>query len=156
WGTIENSLQFPAIDKSIGIGVPGATFPNSFAAPQISDRNNFGPRIGLAYTPHFWPRLLGNGDTTVFRVGFGMFYDGLFTNILDNTGAAQPNAVGGTVVGGAARGSANASGLLAAVQPTLNPLGGITTIAGGLVNPRTEQWNFDIERKLPGNFLLTT
>jgi hypothetical protein len=156
WGTVENSLQFPAIDKNIGIGVPGATFPGSFAAPQISDRNNFGPRIGLAYTPHRWRRLFGEGDTTVLRAGFGIFYDGLFTNILDNTGAAQPNAVGGTLVGGAGRGLANASGLLAAVQPTLNPRGGITTIAGGLINPRTEQWNFNIERKLPGSFLLTT
>ena len=156
WGTVENSLQFPALSANIGAGLPGATFPGSFSAPQRSVRDDFGPRIGLAYTPHFLPRLFGSGDTTVLRAGFGIFYDGLFTNILDNTGAAQPNAVGGTVVGGANRGLANASGQLAAVQPTLNPFGGITTIAGGLINPRTEQWNFDIERKLPGNFLLTT
>jgi hypothetical protein len=154
WGTVENALQFPALDSSFGIGVPGATFPGSFSAPQISDRNNFGPRVGVAYTPHFWRRLMGE-DKTVLRAGYGIFYDGLFTNILDNTGAAQPNAVGGTVVGGSGRGLANASALIASVQPTLNPLGGITTITSNLTNPLTQQWNFDIQRELPGSFILT-
>jgi len=153
WGTIENTLQFPAV-ANLGIGVPGATFPGSFAAKEISDRNNFAPRAGLAYTPRFWKRILGE-DKTVFRLGYGIFYDGLFTNILDNTGAAQPNAVGGTIVGGAGRGSAGASALLAAVQPTLNPFGGISTVVANLVNPKTQQWNFDIQRELPGRFILT-
>lgn len=152
WGTIENSVQYPALN--VGIGVPNATFPGSFAAQEVSDRNNFGPRIGVAYTPRFWRRLTG-GDRTVFRLGYGIFYDGLFTNILDNTGAAQPNAVGGNIVGGAGRGSASASGLLASVQPTLNPFGGIQTVAANLVNPKTQQWNFDIQREIPGNFIIT-
>jgi len=153
WGVVENSLQFPAL-ANLGIGIPGATFPGSFAVPERSDWNNFAPRVGLAYTPQFWKRLLGE-NKTVFRAGYGIFYDGLFTNILDNTGAAQPNAVGGTLVGGAGRGLANANGLLNAVQPTLNPFGGITTVASGLVNPLTQQWNFDIQRQIPGNFIIT-
>lgn len=152
WGTIENSLQYPALN--VGIGVPNATFPNSFAAQQLSDRNNFAPRVGVAYTPRFWRRIMG-ADKTVFRLGYGIFYDGLFTNILDNTGAAQPNAVGGTIVGGTDRGEANASGQLASVQPTLNPFGGIQTVAAHLVNPMTQQWNFDIQREIPGNFIIS-
>lgn len=94
-------------------------------------------------------------DKTVIRLGYGIFYDGLFTNILDNTGAAQPNAVGGTLVGGIDRGLASASGLLTSVQPTLSPFGGIQTVAANLVNPKTQQWNFDIQREIPGNFIIT-
>jgi hypothetical protein len=153
WGTVENSLQFPAVDGSLGIGIPGATFPGSFGKPEVSDRNNFGPRVGFAYTPHLWKRMFN--DKTVFRAGYGVFYDGLFTNILDNTGAGQPNAVGGTIVGGSGRGAANASTLLIAVQPTLNPFGGITTVSSNLINPLTHQWNFDIQRELPLNLIVT-
>lgn len=153
WGTAENTLQYPAL-ANLGIGIPGATFPASFAVQQVSDRTNFAPRAGLAYTPRFWKRFMGE-DKTVFRMGYGIFYDGLFTNILDNTAAGQPNAVGGTIVGGSGRGLADASGQLASVQPTLNPFGGITTIAANLINPMTQQWNFDIERQIPGNFIIT-
>jgi outer membrane receptor protein involved in Fe transport len=153
-GLPENVLQFPAIDGSIGIGLPGLTFPNSFATPQKSDRNNFAPRLGFAWKPRFWSRIFGQ-DKTVIRGGYGIYYDVLFTNILDNTGAAQPNAVGGTVVGGSGRGTANATNLLASVQPRLNALAGGTTVAGNLVNPLTHQWNFDIQRELPGGWLVT-
>ena len=35
------------------------------------DRNNFGPRVGLAWSP----QLFGNRRVSVFRVGYGLFYD---------------------------------------------------------------------------------
>jgi hypothetical protein len=35
------------------------------------DRDNFGPRVGVAYSPE----LLGGGRATVFRGGYGIFYD---------------------------------------------------------------------------------
>lgn len=42
------------------LGLPGSTIVRS-------ERNNFAPRIGIAYRP--W------GNRTVFRTGFGIFYD---------------------------------------------------------------------------------
>lgn len=154
WGTVENSLQFPAINASLGFGLPGATFPSAFGFQQQGDRNNFGPRIGFAYTPHWGRRLFGQ-DKTVIRGGYGIFYDGLFTNIVDNTAAFSPNATGGNVTGGAGRGTANASGQLAAIVPVPDPLAQVFTIANNLKNPMTQQWNLDIERELPGQFILT-
>ena len=48
-----------------------------------SDRNNFGPRIGFAYSPNIW------GRKTVLRGGFGVLYDrpfgSLFSNVRQNT-----------------------------------------------------------------------
>lgn len=158
FGNPENVLQYPALDSSLGIGIPGATFPNSYAKQAKSDRNNFAPRVGIAYTPHFMPRIFGH-DKTVIRAGYGMFYDVLFTNILDNTGAAQPNAVGGTIVSvtnaGQPRGTPNATAVFPTVTPRLNALNGATTVASNLVAPLTHQWNLDIQRQLPGGWLVT-
>ncbi len=50
--------------------VPGLI---SFAEPQAA-KNNWGPRIGIAYSP-------GAGGTTSIRAGFGISYDVLYDNI---------------------------------------------------------------------------
>jgi len=158
WGSPENVLQFPALNPNATIGLAGASFPSVYSSRQPADRNNFGPRAGIAYTPHVWPRIFGQ-DKTVFRLGYGIFYDGLFTNILDNTGGTSPNAVGGTLTGTSAqnggRGLANATGLLNSVAPLLNPLATADSIAGNLMNPMTQQWNLDIQREFRGGFIFT-
>jgi len=157
-GTPENVVLFPAVQPGLGFGLVGGTFPNEFSAKQQPDRNNFAPRIGFAYTPHFGGRFLGDGKT-VIRGGYGIFYDSLFTNILDNTGGTSPNAVGGTLTGSATqnggRGLANASGLLNSVTAALNPLATVDSISNNLRNPLTSQWNLNVQRELPGNFIFT-
>jgi len=155
WGTPENTLLFPAADVSAGIGLLGQSFPNMFAKPQQADLNNFAPRLGIAYTPRMWPRLFGH-DKTVIRAGYGIFYDGIFTNILDNTAGASPNAIGFTATSNTGRGFANISAALAAAQAVLNPNATVTTVASNLRNPLTQQWNLNIQRQLPGGFILTT
>ena len=50
--------------------VPGVI---SFAEPQAA-KNNWGPRIGIAYSP-------GSSGTTSIRAGFGISYDVLYDNI---------------------------------------------------------------------------
>ncbi len=101
-----------------------------------------------------WQRLFGH-DKTVIRAGYGIFYDGIFTNILDNTAGANPNAIAFTATSNAGRGVANATAALAAAQAILNPTGTVTTIADNLRNPLTQQWNLNIQRELPGGFILT-
>lgn len=154
WGTPENTLLYPAADLSAGIGLLGQSFPNMYAKPQLGDLNNFAPRVGFAYTPQFWERIFGH-EKTVVRAGYGIFYDGIFTNILDNTAGGSPNAVAFTATSNAGRGVANASTALAGAQAVLNPLGAVTTISNNLRNPLTHQWNLNIQRELPGGFILT-
>jgi outer membrane receptor protein involved in Fe transport len=156
WGTVGNILQFPSIDTSrFGLGLPGATFPSLVSAPQKGDKNNFAPRIGFAYTPHVWNRFFGN-NKTVIRAGYGIFYDGVFTNILDNNDANSPNATGFTRnAGSSGRGIPNASGLLASAAAVPNPFATIESISSNLRNPLTHQWNVDIQRELPGGLIFT-
>lgn len=154
WGTLENSLQYPAINYSLGFGIPGSAFPSAFSFQQKPDKTNFGPRLGFAYTPHWGQRIFGQ-DKTVIRGGYGIFYDGLFTNIVDNTAATAPNATGGTVTGGTGRGAPNAMTQLAAIVPVPNAFTTVDTIANNLKNPRTQQYNLDIQRELPSRFIFT-
>ncbi len=64
---IENTFNDPTLDL-----VPGLrTFLAGRTEIFDADRNNFGPRLGLAYSPD----LFGPSRTTVFRAGFGIFFD---------------------------------------------------------------------------------
>jgi hypothetical protein len=149
-GTPGNAEPFPAIDHTLGAADP--VFPH--AVQQQANNTNFAPRVSFAYSPYFWDNLLGHGKTVV-RAGFGVFYDQLFTNIVDNTAAGSPNVITPTVVGAVGRGVANLSGQFAAFTPVLNPFVGITSMIDNLVQPKTLQWNFDVERELGRQFGLT-
>ena len=54
-----------------------------------SDKNNFAPVVGMAYTPRFSHALFGNDDT-VIRAGFRVGYDETFNNIPANMGLNAP------------------------------------------------------------------
>ncbi|MFI5176577.1 MAG: TonB-dependent receptor plug domain-containing protein, partial [Terriglobia bacterium] len=149
WGTPLNVLSFPTIT-----GTAGQTGPLTAVVKQQKDTNNWGPRVSLAYTPHVWKGLFGE-DKTVIRAGYGIFYDGLFGNILVNAGSSVPNVLGGTITGTTGRGLPNASGLIPSIAPSLDPFSTQSAVISNLVNPLTHQWNFDIQRELRGNFIVT-
>jgi len=54
-----------------------------------SDKTDFAPVLGLAYTPRFAESLFGHDDT-VIRLGFRMGYDEVFNNIPANMGLNAP------------------------------------------------------------------
>jgi hypothetical protein len=148
-----NALPFPAVDVNTAL-----TDPLTKRVTVEKDRNNFGPRLGIAYTPHVLGGLFGNGKT-VLRAGFGTFYDALFSNILANNAASTPNVTGGTVIGsltaGTPRGESGFSGVIPSITPALSPFDAVTTVASDLRNPETLQWNVNVERSLPGNWIAT-
>jgi hypothetical protein len=148
-----NSLPFPAVDVKTAL-----TDPLTRRVAVETDRNNFGPRLGIAYTPHVLQGLFGNGKT-VFRAGFGTFYDVLFSNILANNAASTPNVTGGTVIGSVTaatpRGVSDFSTVVPSITPALSPFDSVSTVASDLRNPETLQWNVNVERSLPGNLIAT-
>lgn len=54
-----------------------------------SDKNNFAPRFGFAYTPRFGKKLFGE-DATVIRGGYSIAYDPGFYNIFLNVSTSSP------------------------------------------------------------------
>jgi hypothetical protein len=163
WGALANGLAFPAFNTSAGVGLPNATdpsyatnpamFDSLFSFKQIPDKRDFAPRLGLAYTPH-WGRFLFGDGKTVLRAGYGIFYDGLFTTITDQTAETQPNTLGGFIPSQTGRGTANAS-TFPGIGPTLDTALFVQSMASNLHNPLTQQWNVDVQRELPLGLVLT-
>jgi carboxypeptidase family protein len=163
WGALANSLAFPAFNINAGFGLPNAMdssfttdptkFESLYAFKQIADKRNFAPRLGLAYTPH-WGRFLFGDGKTVLRAGYGIFYDGLFSNILDNSAESQPNTFGGSLPSQTGRGTGAAS-TFPGILPTPNPTLFLNSMASNLHNPLTQQWNVDVQRELPLGLVLT-
>ena len=142
YGVAQNTAKFPAF---CGFDVP---FPTRCEVKR--DKNNFAPRFSFAYTPKFFKRLMGE-DATVIRGGFAVNYDIYFNNILSNTVATPPNAIGVTTFGSDAptpRGFANASNTLPTEVPAPNPLATQSTVLPNLHNPKTYVWNFGVQRQL--------
>ena len=147
YGTRYNVVPFPAF--------AGFDQPFDAVAKQKGDNNNFAPRVSFAYTPHIASWLFGE-DKTVIRGGVGVGYDVYFNNILSNTAASPPNAFGVTLLGSTAggRGLANAGVNSLPASGSPNPRAAVSTIDPNLVNPMTWTWNLDVQRELPGSFIL--
>jgi hypothetical protein len=146
----ENVLPYPAINRATVFSQPLNT-----AIPVKPDRNNFGPRVGFAYTPHWGGRIFGQ-DKTVIRGGYGIFYDTFFTNLADNSASASPNTLGGNLVSGNGRGVQDPFGQTNAISPTYSDQNGAFSVVDNLVNPQIHQWNLSIQRELPWGLLFET
>lgn len=142
-GTPFNYLGYPAFNSA-----NPACFPCN--VPQQADKNNFAPRVGFNYSP------VPNGKT-VISGGFGVFYDHVFTNIIDNIQGSSPNAASKNILSSSkGRGTANWSQVLANIT-NKNPLATDTSnvIAANLVDPYNLQWNLRVQRELPSSFVLS-
>jgi hypothetical protein len=115
---------------------------------QQVDGSQWGPRAGVVYSPEF----LG-GHKTVIRSGFGVFYDVVFTNIIDNIQASAPNSaapvINSTSTAGSPRGIGDFSGQFANLNPSPLPSNSADPITDHLLSPRTMHWNFNVEQELP-------
>lgn len=150
-----NDIPFPAMN--INDPAP-ANYPQRIE--QKKNLADFGPRLGFAYTPKFWTKLLGD-NKTVIRGGAGLFYDHGFTNLLDNNLGGAPNDVPASLSGNATlanpRGTSgwNWAYAQARLNPVLNPYAGVTSVDANLKSPKIYQWNFNIQRELPAGFSAT-
>lgn len=143
----ENVLAFPGINRAAALTTP---FETRVAVKPY--RNAWGPRLGFSYAPTFWPGLFG-ANKTVIRGGAGVFYDSFFTNISNNTAASVPNTLGGNLFPGGGRGVPQALEAIAAIARIADPTSTQEPVVDNLRNPRTYQWNFNVQRELPGKFI---
>jgi hypothetical protein len=82
-----NSLITARVDPLNGIARAGV---NSRFGDRIvpNDRNNFSPRVGLAYQPNFesglGKMLFGSPGKSVIRTGYGLYFDQVLVGIFEN------------------------------------------------------------------------
>jgi hypothetical protein len=153
FGQPVNVLRYPAF----------AGFdPNLFFQPNHvnPDNKDFGPAFGLAWSPSLSSGWLGKlfGDhKTVWRGGYQISYQELFTQIIDlDLATATPNAIFIDQVALApGRGDPNWFAQLPAATP--RPPSLLDTQYGTLEknfrNPYTERWSFGFQRQLRGPVL---
>jgi hypothetical protein len=144
WGTPFSNLKYAAATStSVGDYLS--------AVRERPDTQDWGPRFGFAYTPEF----LG-GKKTVIRGGFGVFYDGVFTNIDDNILVSAPNSAAPSIISTTSpsmqRGIGSFSSQFANLTPNAGPTDQAEYITPELVSPRILQWNLNVERQLPFSF----
>lgn len=137
-----------------GIAIAGRNSPFGRRIQPL-DKNNFGPRIGFAWSPEsesgFGKRLFGGGQRTVIRGGYGIYYDQVLIGILEqNTFTNPPFANTVSLTGTLAAPITYANPAAGAPPGTLAPRALITT-SSPFITPITQQWNLTIQRQVGSN-----
>jgi hypothetical protein len=90
---IENTFSDPSLAL-----IPGLqAFIGNRTQIYNPDRNNFAPRIGIAFSPN----LFGPNRTTVFRGGYGIFYDQILGAVVSQSRNVYPTYLTIDLAGGA-------------------------------------------------------
>jgi hypothetical protein len=145
---------------SVPLGYFGATEPTVLAmnvpGPGKRDTNNWGPRVGFAYSPTSSDGILGSilgGGKSVIRGGFGIGYDVIFYNLINFSAANYPRT----------NTQANTATTLVDAFPTLLPKTNIVTLGpttafvnlpSDTQNPTTNYWSLSLQRQFSSNFIV--
>src|SRR5580698_3748239 len=168
-GTGSGILQFPKSQQNIVLGAP---LLNALAKDNVtvqfvdndrlvtSQKSNFAPRIGLAYSPR---------NNTVVRAGFGIFYGGLQSEGNGNLGANfpysnqasffAPTCVQGNCPSLASQGVSLQAGLLPATNggqlQTFISQPGFHSIDPEIKPPYTMTYSFGVQQQVSPNMAFT-
>lgn len=161
FGVPINSIPTPAYTGLFNVNPVTLQGPYSQPNSVKPDKNNFGPLVGLAYSPTFGSGLMNKvfGERkTVFRAGYQVGYDSFFNNIASNALASSPNLVSTSIPSVVdttnTRGLANLSTAFPAVARALLPTDSQTLVLNNLVNPYYQRWSAGFQRELPGHIVL--
>jgi hypothetical protein len=161
FGTPFNSLRTPAFTGLFNVDPVTRTGPFSQPNSVRADKNNFGPSVGLAYSPSYTEGLLGSlfGERlTVVRMGYQIGYDSFFNNIASNAQSSSPNIISTATTSQLSaanpRGLANLSQSFPLTARPVSPLDAQTLISPTLVNPYYQRWSVGVQRQLPAKLVL--
>ena len=137
-----------------------------------SDKNNFQPRIGFAYSPAFKSGLLrslfGGEGQSVLRGGFGIFMEPFIIDGVNQTGFSQATNIVPTLNNGLtlAPVCTTCSSLFnpfptGVADPPGASLGAATFLGRGItfippdkrINGMVQRWEFSMQREFPGRWL---
>ena len=124
-----------------GIAVAGST--SRFGrAISPSDKNNFSPRLGVAWDP--WKT-----GKTVVRAGYGFYYDQVLVGIFEQNAFVNPPFNNRATFSGAGVGFSNPSGgALGAL-----PLRDLIATSHDFRTPEIQQWSLGVQRQILRNMV---
>jgi hypothetical protein len=119
---------------------------------QHPDRNNFAPRIGIAWQPFKNPN-------TVLRAGYGIFYDQTFGDVYFQKASNPPflQLEEGSFASAFASGLQPGSGAIIGTALTGDTAAGYPAISPFQLNFRNafiQEWTADVQRQLRGSWLI--
>jgi hypothetical protein len=160
FGTPFNTLRTPAYTGLFNVNPTTLAGPYALPNQVASDKNNFAPTLGFAYSPSYetGPIRVIFGKGGVLRGGYQIGYDSFFNNIASNAAVSSPNIVSTTntsvVSATNLRGTANFSSQIPTTAATLSPRSAQTLIAPNLVNPYYQRWSLGLQRELPWKIVM--
>ncbi|MBM3766255.1 MAG: carboxypeptidase regulatory-like domain-containing protein [Acidobacteria bacterium] len=148
----------PEIAPSAFRTTGGLLFAGANGAPSglwNPDKNNFAPRIGIAYQIN---------KKTVVRTGYGIFYDvnGVDRSGVNQGGFNQPTNLIASLNNGQTFAATLANPFPNGIELSLGAAGGLSTFLGRGVsyfydeplNPYMQRWSFSVQRELPAKTVL--
>jgi hypothetical protein len=136
----------------------GLTFAGVNGNPRAlwnADKNNFAPRVGLAFQLN---------AKTVIRAGYGIFYDavGVDRQDVNQGGFNQATSIIPSNDNGRTYQATLANPFPSGLQLPTGAAGGLSTFLGRAasffdenpVNPYMQRWSFSVQRELPGRMLV--
>jgi hypothetical protein len=164
WEAENRQSGFDAFAINPVSGTPGViTFAGLNGVGKYShdfDSNNWGPRFGFAWRPK---------KDLVFRGGYGIFYNGIYQSSVNNALALgfSLNGSFSSPDGGYTPAFLFRTGMPSVARAILGPEFGAVRVGSSVttapefisqdqVNGYSQQWNFTIQKELPGNTMLET
>ncbi len=154
------AAPIPEVPVSAFRTMGGLTFVGVGGQPRglwRGDRNNFAPRVSLAY--QLTPK-------TVLRAGYGIFFDvsGVDRTDVNQGGFNQPTSLIPSLDNGLSFRATLADPFPEGVLVPAGASAGLRTFLGrgvsafdqDLLNPYMQRWSFSVQRELPGRILLQT
>jgi hypothetical protein len=157
FGVPINSLKYVAFGGLFNVS-PTSPYNGPWNTPSTvsPDNNNFGPSVGVAWSPSNGGALLGN-KKSVIRTGYQIGYDSFYNNLASNAAVSAPNVNSQILTSVASaqnpRGMANLSANFPKPGVIL-PTAAQTLVIKNLVNPYYQKWSFGIQRELPSNMVM--
>jgi hypothetical protein len=137
-----------------GIAIAGVNSPFGRRLQQL-DKNNFGPRIGFAWSPEatsgFAGRLFGGPQRTVIRGGYGIYYDQVLIGILEQNTFTNPPFANTASLSGTVASPITYANPAAGSAPGTLGLRALITTTSPFLTPITQQWNLTIQRQVGNN-----
>ncbi|HEV7395727.1 MAG TPA: TonB-dependent receptor, partial [Pyrinomonadaceae bacterium] len=93
---VNNRIESTFNDPALGLAPGLRAFIGGRTKIFEPDRNNFSPRVGLAYAPDWF----GRNRTTVIRAGYGLFYDQILGAVVSQSRNVYPNFLTIDLAGG--------------------------------------------------------